>query len=208
MMAMEQEDKKDLKRACVLLSKVHEVVRSGYSRSTGAAAKAMDRDENLGNPNRVSWDRQENNTDRQADRVGLVSRVNQNSSMDQRADRVSRVGSTEQKTRGSSWVANTESRLWRIWLTWNSRLQKIWLTWKAGLHRIWLTRKARLHRIWLTRKARLRKIRLTRKTRLCKTQGAGNQKNEKVLLQAKGQLHAGAQGVLPRQKCKLEKMRQ
>jgi hypothetical protein len=30
--------------------------------------------------------------------------------------------------------------------------------------------------------------------------GAGNRKNEKVLLQAKGQLHSDAQGVLPRHK--------
>jgi hypothetical protein len=30
--------------------------------------------------------------------------------------------------------------------------------------------------------------------------GAGNQKKEKVLLQAKGELHGGAQGVLPRHK--------
>jgi hypothetical protein len=68
-------------------------------------------------------------------------------------------------------------------------LQKIWLTWKVGLHRIRLTQKFGLHR-----------IRLTRKTELCKTQGIGNQKKEKVLLQAKCQQHGGVQGVLPRQK--------
>jgi hypothetical protein len=71
---------------------------------------------------------------------------------------------------------------------------------KAGLWRIQLTWKAGLHIIRLTRKAGLRKNRLTWKTRLCKTQGAGNWKKEKVLLQAKGQLHSGAQGVLPRHK--------
>jgi hypothetical protein len=32
------------------------------------------------------------------------------------------------------------------------------------------------------------------------TQEAGNQKKERVLLQAKGQLHSDAQGVLPRHK--------
>jgi hypothetical protein len=65
----------------------------------------------------------------------------------------------------------------------------ILLTWKSGLLRI-----------WPTRKARLRKIRLTWKTWLYRTWGARNWKKEKVLLQAKGQLHGGAQGVLPRHK--------
>jgi hypothetical protein len=67
MMAAEPEDEKDLKRAHVVLSKGCEVVRAGYSRLTGAAAKVMDRGENLGNPSQVS---QDNSTDRQADRVG------------------------------------------------------------------------------------------------------------------------------------------
>jgi hypothetical protein len=37
---------------------------------------------------------------------------------------------------------------------------------------------------------------------LCRTQGGGarNRKKEKVLLQAKGQIHSGAQGVLSRHK--------
>jgi hypothetical protein len=35
---------------------------------------------------------------------------------------------------------------------------------------------------------------------LCKTRGARNWKKEKVLLQAKGQLHGGAEGVLRRHK--------
>jgi hypothetical protein len=69
-----------------------------------------------------------------------------------------------------------------------------------------LTRKARLRRIRLTQKARLQRIRLTRKTRLCKTSGGTrNWKKEKVLLQAKGQLYGGAQGVLPRQKMQIAK---
>jgi hypothetical protein len=41
---------------------------------------------------------------------------------------------------------------------------------------------------------------LTQKTRLHRTRGVENQKKEKVLLQAKNQLHSGAQGVLPRHK--------
>jgi hypothetical protein len=129
MMATEPKDEKDSKRACVVLSKGNEVVGLGYSRLTGAAAKVMDMGENSGNPNRVSWVSRDNSTDRQADRVSQdnnnsmdwqadwVGRVNQNFSTDRRANRVSRVnrvswvGSTEQKTGGSSQVANTESQV-------------------------------------------------------------------------------------------------
>jgi hypothetical protein len=86
-----------------MLSKGHEVVRSGYSRLTAAAAKVTDRGENSDNPTWVnqvskmeqhcpSWVSQDNNTDRQADRV-------------------SRVGNMEQKIGGSSQVASTESRV-------------------------------------------------------------------------------------------------
>jgi hypothetical protein len=125
--ATEPEDKKDPKRACVMLSKGHEVVGPGYSRLTSAATKVTDRGENSGNPNRVNqvskteqhypsrvnWVSQmeqhyqrrvsrvshDNSTDRQAYRV---SQVSQNSSTDQQADRVSRVnrvGNTKQKNR-------------------------------------------------------------------------------------------------------------
>jgi hypothetical protein len=80
MMGTELEDEKDPKRTCVVLSKGREVVRLGYSRLIGAAAKVMDRGENPGNPSRVS---QDNSMDRQADQVG---RVSQTSSMDRRAD--------------------------------------------------------------------------------------------------------------------------
>jgi hypothetical protein len=45
---MEPEDEKDLKKARVVLSKGHEVVRPGYSRLTGAAAKVTDRGEKCG----------------------------------------------------------------------------------------------------------------------------------------------------------------
>jgi hypothetical protein len=44
--------------------------------------------------------------------------------------------------------------------------------------------------------------------RVMQNLGARNQKKGKVLLQAKGQLHGGAQGVLPRHKKRLQKMRQ
>jgi transketolase N-terminal domain/subunit len=53
MTAMEPEDEKDPKRARVVLSKGHVVVRPGYSRLTGAATKVTDRGENLGNSSRV-----------------------------------------------------------------------------------------------------------------------------------------------------------
>jgi hypothetical protein len=38
------------------------------------------------------------------------------------------------------------------------------------------------------------------KNRVMQDSGVGNRKKEKVLLQAKGQCHGGAQGVLPRHK--------
>jgi hypothetical protein len=76
------------------------------------------------------------------------------------------------------------------------------LTQKDGLRKIQLTQKAGLTKIRLIWKARLQKIRLTWNTGLCRTRGGGarNRKKEKVPLQAKGQLHGGAQGVLPRHK--------
>jgi transketolase N-terminal domain/subunit len=52
-MAMEPEDEKDPKRACVVLSKGHKVVRPGYSTWTGAATKVIDRGENSDNSNWV-----------------------------------------------------------------------------------------------------------------------------------------------------------
>jgi hypothetical protein len=69
MTAMEPEDEKDQKRARVVLFKGCKVVGLGYSRLTGAAAKVMDKGENLVNPSRVS---QDNSIDRQADRVSWV----------------------------------------------------------------------------------------------------------------------------------------
>jgi hypothetical protein len=102
-------------------------------------------------------------------------------------------------------VARIDEQIGFVELATQSRKQEVpvrLVTRKAELRKIRLTRKAGLHRIRLTRKAMLRKIWLTQKTRLCRTQGGGvgNQKKKKVLLQAKGQLHGGAQGVLPRHK--------
>jgi hypothetical protein len=47
-------DRKDPKRACVVLSKGREVVGPGYSRVTGVAAKVTDKSENSGNHGRVN----------------------------------------------------------------------------------------------------------------------------------------------------------
>jgi hypothetical protein len=120
--AMEPEDEKDPKRARVVLSKGCEVVRLDYSRLIGAAIEVTGRGENPGNSSRVnrvskmgqhymcrvSRVNQNNSMDWQADQVGWVS---QNSRIDRRANRVSRVSNTEQKTGGSSQVANTERRV-------------------------------------------------------------------------------------------------
>jgi transketolase N-terminal domain/subunit len=54
MMATEPKDRKDQKRARVVLSKGHEVVGLGYSWLTGAATNVTDRGENSGNPSRVN----------------------------------------------------------------------------------------------------------------------------------------------------------
>jgi hypothetical protein len=96
MIATEPEDMKDPKTARVVLSKGHEVVGSGYSKVTDVAANIMNKRENSGNqgrvnriskikqhyPSRVNRVSQNSNTDRQADRVGQVTRVSPNSSMD------------------------------------------------------------------------------------------------------------------------------
>jgi hypothetical protein len=123
MTALELEDKRDLKRSRVVLSKGHEVVKPGYSRVIGVAAKVTDKREILGNQDRVHWVSQNSNTDWQADRVGRVSwvgqftRVSPYSNTDRRTDQgswvnwVSRVDNTEQKKGGSSHVANMEGRI-------------------------------------------------------------------------------------------------
>jgi hypothetical protein len=87
MMDTELEDEKDLKRARVVLSKGHEVVRPGYSRLIGAAAKVMDMGENSGNDSQVSKMEQRY--------LRRVSRVNQGNNTDQHVDQVSQVGKME-----------------------------------------------------------------------------------------------------------------
>jgi hypothetical protein len=120
--AKRREYEKDSKRACVVLSKGHEVVRPGYSRLTGAATKVTDRGKNLGDPSRVnqvskteqhyssrvSRVSQDNSMDRQADRVSQNSRTNRRVDRVSQVNRVGRVGNTEQKIGDFSRVANTE----------------------------------------------------------------------------------------------------
>jgi hypothetical protein len=55
---------KDLKRTCKVLSKGHEVVKQGYSRLSGHAARATDRGGESGNPNWVDRVHQEYDIDR------------------------------------------------------------------------------------------------------------------------------------------------
>jgi hypothetical protein len=50
----ERRDEKDPKRARVVLSKGHEVVRPAYSRLSGAATEVMHKGENSRNPNRIN----------------------------------------------------------------------------------------------------------------------------------------------------------
>jgi hypothetical protein len=68
-MVPESEDEKDLKRTHMALSKGHEVVRPGYSRLLGDAARVADKGGELGNPNRVERLRQKYDMDRQTYRV-------------------------------------------------------------------------------------------------------------------------------------------
>jgi hypothetical protein len=128
MMASEPEDRKDPKRARLVLSKGHEVVGPGYSRVTGVAAKVTDKRENSDNHGRVNrvrkteqhypcWVSKNSNMDQQANWVSQATRVSLNSSTDRRIDqvhrvnRVSWVSNTEHKKGGSSRVANTEVRV-------------------------------------------------------------------------------------------------
>jgi hypothetical protein len=125
--APEPEDKKGMKRACVVLSKGHEVVGPGYSRVTGVAAKVMDKKENSGNHGQVN--RVSKTEQHYPSQVSQVTWVRTSSSTDQRTyeasrvNRVSRVGSMEQKTGGSSRVANTEVQVIE-----NSANTKSWIT--------------------------------------------------------------------------------
>jgi hypothetical protein len=78
--ALELEDRRDLKRAHVLLSKDNEVVGPGYSWVIDVAAKVTDKREDSGNHSRVNW---VSKTEQH-----YPSRVSQNRNMDRQADRV------------------------------------------------------------------------------------------------------------------------
>jgi hypothetical protein len=73
----ESEDEKDPKRTHRVLSKGHEVVRLGYSRLSGDAARVADRRGESGNPNWVDRVHQEYDTNRRTDQVTRYSRGNQ-----------------------------------------------------------------------------------------------------------------------------------
>jgi hypothetical protein len=72
----------------MVLSKGREVVRPGYSRLSGDAARVADRGEESGNPNRVDWVRQEYDTDCWTDQVTRDSRGNQDGYLGRWVDRV------------------------------------------------------------------------------------------------------------------------
>jgi hypothetical protein len=108
----ESKDEKDPKRTPRVLSKGHEVVGLGYSRLSGDAARVVDIGAESGNPNWVDRVHREYDKDRQTDRVTQDSWGNRDSNLkSENSSRVNRVGNTEQKTRGSNWVVNTESRV-------------------------------------------------------------------------------------------------
>jgi hypothetical protein len=94
MTAPKPKDKRDLKKARVVLSKGREVVGTGYSSVTGVAAKVTDKSKNSDNHDWVNQISQNSIMDRHADqvsRVGQVTRVSPNSSTDQWTDQVSQV---------------------------------------------------------------------------------------------------------------------
>jgi hypothetical protein len=86
----ESEDEKDPKRTRMVLSKGPKVVRPGYSRLSGDAARVTDRGGEFGNPNWVDQVRWEYNTDGQTDQVTQDSRGNQDGYSDQWVDQVTR----------------------------------------------------------------------------------------------------------------------
>jgi hypothetical protein len=67
---LESEDEKDPKRTRKVLSKGHKVVRPGYSRLSGDAARVTDRRGESGNPNR--GDGVHGNTTRIGGQIGLL----------------------------------------------------------------------------------------------------------------------------------------
>jgi hypothetical protein len=82
MMATEPEDEKDPKRAHAVMSRGHEVVRPGYSRLLGDAARVTYRREESGNPSLVH---QEHDTDRRTNQVTRDSQSDQDEYSGRRA---------------------------------------------------------------------------------------------------------------------------
>jgi hypothetical protein len=81
----ELEKEKDPKKARMVLSMGHEVVRPGYSRLLGVAARVADGGEELGNPNRVC---QEYDMDQWTYWVTRDSRCDQDGYSGRQADQV------------------------------------------------------------------------------------------------------------------------
>jgi hypothetical protein len=108
---LELEDEKDLKRTCMVLSKGHKVVGSGYSRLSGDAARATDRGGESGNPNWVDQVHREYDMDRWIDRVTQDSRGNRDGYSGRRTYWVSRDswgnrdGSSGQQANRVTWVS-------------------------------------------------------------------------------------------------------
>jgi hypothetical protein len=84
------EDVKDPKRTRMVLSKGCEVVRPGYSRLSGDAARVADRGGVSGSPNRVDRVHHEYDTDRQTDQVTQDSWGNRDGYSGRQADWVTR----------------------------------------------------------------------------------------------------------------------
>jgi hypothetical protein len=75
MTALEPEDRRDPKRARVVLSKGYKLVRPGYSRVTGVAALVSDKKENSGNHGRLNRISQNSNTAHDQDEANVVGRM-------------------------------------------------------------------------------------------------------------------------------------
>jgi hypothetical protein len=109
----ESEDEKDSKRTRMVLSKGHEVVRPGYSRLSGDAARVTDRGGESGSPNWVDWLRREYDMDRQIDRVTQDSRGNREGYPGRWADwvtqdsRGNRDGGSGQQADRVTWVSRS-----------------------------------------------------------------------------------------------------
>jgi hypothetical protein len=95
----------------------------------------------------------------------------------------------EQKIGGSSRVANTESQVME-----NSANTESWVMENL------VNTESRVIQNSTNMKSRVTENLANTKNRVMQDLGVGNRKKENVMLQAKGQLHGGAQGVLPRHK--------